>query len=505
MNDFTYENLGICYWNGSIGPFDVGVVGTGSILKVVVDLIFNEAFRDFIPEMRLAAISNPGPGDISNLCETSCPVYPTYMEMVEAHPEINLIIEITGDKTICSELRRTLPDSIALLDHRDIIFLCGLHDMAMVKGNYMAQMDHQRTLIQSIIDEIREDIFLLDKSGIVQDLNRTVWQRAGVPRKDLLGKPCWVAARLRDGSHFCNQLDPECPFHKTLLSGQKEESMITRVNGSGLLQYYRLYAYPIYDMRGNMSHIMVMHRDITARTQREKYQQQRDKFAIIGEMSTYLAHEIRNPLYAVGGFANALLRSTKLGEQEREKVQIIVDETKRLDRLLTNMLNFVRPSSAPVGAVDAVSVCREAAELMDVGYGKHGYRVEVCPVMPLPSVQADTDALKQCVVNTVKNSIEAMPNGGLIRLELCLEGNEVVIRIIDQGIGMTEHELDRAFNPFFSSKDGGSGLGLPMIKKIIEECGGSVSLASKPGSGTTVTIRLQPALGSEKVVSSQSE
>jgi signal transduction histidine kinase len=135
---------------------------------------------------------------------------------------------------------------------------------------------------------------------------------------------------------------------------------------------------------------------------------------------------------------------------------------------------------------------------MIAGYGKHGYQIEVRTTPPLPSVQGDTDSLKQCLVNTVKNSIEAMPDGGLILIELGMGDNEVIIRIIDTGTGMDENQMDRAFNPFYSTKEGGSGLGLPMIKKIIEECGGSVSLASKPGKGTTVTIRLQPAFDSEQ-------
>ncbi|WP_207261346.1 ATP-binding protein [Desulfovibrio sp. Huiquan2017] len=494
MDDFAYENLGICYWNGTLGPFNVGVVGTGSMLQVLLDIIYNEAFREFLPEMCLAAISDTGPGvTLPEDCET-CPVYPTYREMLDAHPEINLVVEITGDRSIAARLRHELGESISLIDHRELIFLCGLHDMAVVKGHYMNSLDHQRTLIQSIIDEIREDIFLLDKSGTIQDLNRTVWQRAGVPRKELLGKQCWEAARLRDGSPFCSQLDPACPFHKTLLSGRKEEAMVTRVNGSGLLQYYRLYAYPIFDMRGHMSHIMVMHRDITERTQREKYQQQQDKLAIIGEISTYLAHEIRNPLYAVGGFANALLRSPKLDEQEREKVQIIVEETRRLDKLLTNMLNFVRPTPGPGAAVDMVAVCHDVAELMDVGYGRQGYNILVRPDEHMPAVQGDADALKQCLVNILKNSIEAMPGGGEIFIDLTMDEGDVVVRIIDTGTGMSETELDRAFNPFYSTKADGNGLGLALIKKIIEETGGSVSLASRPHKGTTVTLRLQPAV-----------
>ncbi|WFS61780.1 ATP-binding protein [Pseudodesulfovibrio thermohalotolerans] len=505
MDDFAYENLGICYWNGTLGPFNVGVVGTGPMLQVMLDIIYNEAFREFLPEMCLAAISNaPQSHPLPEDCET-CPVYPTYREMLDAHPEINLVVEITGDNEIAARLRQELPPSISLIDHRELIFLCGLHDMAVVKGNYMTSLDHQRSLIQSIIDEIREDIFLLDKSGNIQDVNRTVWQRAGVPRKELLGQPCWMAARLRDGSTFCNQLDPVCPFHKTLLSGRKEEALVTRVNGSGLLQYYRLYAYPIFDMRGQMSHIMVMHRDITERTHREKFKQQQDKFAIIGEISTYLAHEIRNPLYAVGGFANALLRSPKLDTQEREKVQIIVEETKRLDKLLTNMLNFVRPSHGRGGTVDMVAVSRDAAELMDVGYGRQGYVISVEADDHLPSVEGDADSLKQCLVNIIKNSIEAMPGGGDVVISLTMDGGDVIAQIRDQGTGMSETELDRAFNPFYSTKDEGNGLGLPLIKKIIEESGGSVTLASRPGEGTTVTLRLQPAMDVEHPSEAESD
>jgi PAS domain S-box-containing protein len=497
MSDFSYENLGICYWNGSLGPFKVGVVGGGPSLKILVDMIYNEVFREFLPEMTLCALSHVAEGEKADCGEVSCPVYGTWQEMLESHPEINLVVEMVGDRDVLAALRCSLPDSVSLMDHREVVFFCGLHDMALVKGHYMNQMDHQRTLIQSIIDEIREDIFLLDKSGNVADLNRIVWQRAGVTRKSLLGKPCWFGARLRDGSAFCSRLDPVCPFHKTLQSGKKSESLVTRVNGAGLLQYYRLYAYPIYDMRGNMSHVMVMHRDITERTHREKYQQQSDKFSIIGEMSTYLAHEIRNPLFAVGGFANSLLKSPTLAGKDREKVQIIVNETKRLDRMLTNMLNFARPADVPGVTVDILAVCRDVAELMGIGYGQQGYLVDVVADKHLPSIRADLDAVKQCLVNLIKNSIEAMPGGGTITLDLGLENGEVLVKVIDQGVGMTEHEQDQAFNPFYSTKEGGSGLGLPMIKKIIEESGGHVELASVPGVGTTVSLYLSPALDVE--------
>jgi len=460
-----------------------------------MDIIYNEVFREFVPEMKLVAVSNINKGeDIDSLVEINIPVYDTCETMLKRHPDINLIVEMTGSQKTISWLRNLLPDSISLIDHREVVFFCGLHDMALVKGHYKNNLVQQRTLMQFIMDEVREDIFLLDKGGRVVDCNRIVCERSGIRRKDLVGKPCWHAARLRDGSRFCDKLDPACPFHKTLQSGQKEEALVTRVNQDGLLQYYRLYAYPILDIRSNLSHIMVMHRDITKRTYSEKHQHQRDKLTIIGEMSTYLAHEIRNPLFAIGGFANSLFKSPNLNEKDREKAQILVEETKRLDKMLTSMLNFVRPSQALEKEVNLLAVSQSAAELMTIGYGKNGYGIEVSFTSPLPSVLGDEDALKQCVINLIKNSIEAMPGGGKVALNLGLDSDYVVLEVTDTGIGMNEHEQDRVFNPFYSTKEEGDGLGLAMIKKIIEEHGGKVELISRTGQGTTVSLFLPPAL-----------
>ncbi|WP_319759712.1 ATP-binding protein [Maridesulfovibrio sp.] len=504
MTEFSQDNMNICYWNGSMKPFNIGIVGIGAGFKVLLDIINNDVFREFLPEMTLAAVSDVHhQKDITALGELGIPIYTTFADMLEHHGDINLVIEMTGSIELFSTLRQQLPDSISLMDHREIIFFCGLHDMALVKGNYKSNIAQQQVLIQSIIDEIREDIFLMDKNGCVVDLNSVVWRKAEIPKSELIGKTCWNAARQRDGSVFCDCFDPECPFHKTLCSGQKEESLVTKVNRDGLLQYYRLYAYPIFDIRGQMTHIMVMHRDITERTHREKHQNQRDKLAVIGEMSTYLAHEIRNPLFAIGGFANSLSKSSDLNEKDREKIQIIVEETKRLDRLLTNMLNFVRSAHISRKEVDILSVVQSAAELMSIGYGQRGYRIEVCSASLLPNVLGDEDALKQCIVNLVKNAVEAMPEGGDITLSLGLQGGDVVLQVTDTGVGMNEHEQDRVFNPFYSTKKDGSGLGLAMIKKIVEELGGRVKLASKPGHGTTVSLFLPSALDVETTETSE--
>ncbi|WP_285906933.1 two-component system sensor histidine kinase NtrB [Pseudodesulfovibrio pelocollis] len=496
MGEFDYDSLGICYWNGSMESFVVGIIGSGPGVKALLDIVFEEDFREFLPDILLAAASHvERESDLVTFGEINVPVYDRFEVMLDRHPEINLVVEMTGSPGMLESLRRRVGESISILDHREVAFFCGLHDMTLVKKYCMDSLAHQRSLLQAILDGIREDILLLDRAGNVVDLNRIVWERAGAQRKDLLGKACWQAARLRDGSSFCSLMDPTCPYHKTLASGRAEEALVTRVSRDGLLQYYRLYAYPIFGVRGEMSHVMVMHRDITKRTLQERHQTQRDKLAIVGEMSTYLAHEIRNPLFVIGGFANSLLKSPDLIGADREKVEIMLEESGRLEHMLTSMLNFARASETRIGEVDMTAVCRDAAELMTIGYGGLGYAVEVRPAGALPAVLGDEDTLKQCVVNILKNGIEAMPGGGTVTMGLSLEGDCVVVRVRDTGVGMDAVDLERVFNPFYSTKQGSSGLGLAMVRKKIDEFGGRVEIASKPGLGTTVSLYLPASTG----------
>ena len=498
MSNAAYRAPDECYWSGAEESFNVGIIGAGSSLRAILDIIFNDTFREFLPDMQLVAMCEFRRADRHGLEGLDhIPFYDTHEQMLFHHPEINLVVEMTGRAGLLAQLRCEISENVSVMDYRQVVFFCGLHDMALVKGHVSDNLAHQQTLMKSIMDEIQEDVILMDKRGAVVDLNRNVRDRSGQPREELIGKPCWNAVRLRDGSMFCDHFDEVCPFHKTLVSGQKEEALVSRVNRDGLLQYYRLYSYPIFDIRSNMSHIMVMHRDITKRTLHEKHQHQRDKLAVIGEMSTYLAHEIRNPLFAVGGFAHSLLKSPDLTGKDREKVDIIVEETERLDRLLTSMLNFSRPSPKLETNVDLVAVCHSAAELMTIGYSRSGYRIELTAEPSLPTVRGSEDGLKQCVVNLIKNSIEAMPGGGVVSVRLGLEDEYVALRVVDEGVGMSEHELEHVFSPFYSTKEEGSGLGLAMIKKIVEELGGRVELASKPGKGTTVTLLLPPSLDAD--------
>jgi len=485
-----------CLWETEDRVFDVGIIGSGPGFKSFLSIIFNEQYREFLPIMRLMGVTEPNleSPKLKALKGRDIPIYPSWQEMLEKHPNLDLVVELTGNRHLRSTLRKELPEQTSLMDHSLTMFVCGLHDLAQSSSFCQINLQQQQALLQAIIDEVREDIMLLDLKGNVVDVNKSVSDRRGLPKQTLLGKPCWQVQTMENGEDFCTDMDPTCPVQTSLTTGQKSEALTTRVDAEGHLRYFRIYTYPIRDARGQITHIMVMRRDITERTRRERMRQHAEKLAVIGEMSTFLAHEIRNPLFAIAGFTGSLLKSPGLADKEREKLQIIAEETRRLDRMLKSILNFARPSRAAEAHTNLPAVVLETVELMRMGYRNQGFEFEIDIDQNLPRVMGDTEMIKQCLINILKNAIEAMEQGGTITVHAGRTEPHVFLEIRDTGKGMTQAQLEQAFSPFYTTKDQGYGLGLAMIKKMIEESGGLVDLSSREGAGTTVTLLFQPVI-----------
>ncbi len=476
--------------------FQVGIIGTGPGFMSILDIISNAEYQDFIPGMRLAAVAEGEPGShkLAFVKAQGIPTYDSYTEMLQKHPDLTLLIELLGSSSRLRAIRADLPEGATLIDHQASVFLCGMHNMLQAGAHCRLHLDSQRALLQAIIDEVREDILLLDKEGRVVDMNKNVSERLGKSKQELLGLPCWKVQTMAGGIPFCPEADKDCPFYHALATGEKSETLLTRVNKEGQLVYFRIYAYPIHSPLGGISHILVMRRDITSRTLRERNMQQQEKLAIVGEMSAFLAHEIRNPLFVIAGFTKSLQRSENLNQKEREKISTISQEAERLDRLLSSILNFVRPTGGVMEEIDLNAVVRDTTELLQFSYSMEGYSIEYFLDPNLPQIRAQGEMLKQCIVNLAKNAFEALPNGGAITLRTGLDGDFVYLNVEDRGKGMSHEALEHVFSPFYSTKGKGYGLGLAMIKKIIEEFGGQVELKSKEGQGTVVTLHFSPVL-----------
>lgn len=363
-------------------------------------------------------------------------------------------------------------------------------------------LQRERTLLSTVIDQIPDDVILLDHAGCVVEINAAAVARSGGKREDYVGRPGWRSlgnfngmCASPEGPEGCGE---EQALDQAIRRGERHEHVQTRVDEQGRMHYYRVYSYPVLDPDGSLRHTVVLRRDITQRTYMERRLQQSEKLAAVGELSTFIAHEIRNPLFAIAGFANSLLRTAGLDEKSREKVSIILEESNRLDTILKSILNFARPTQGKAGQVDVGEVGRQTMELMAIGCQTQGIEVKMDIAPGLPLAKGDPELLKQCIINMVKNSIEAMPGGGVLTLRCHVRGDRVVLEVEDTGRGIPAEYLGEVFNPFFSTKDKGSGLGLAMTKKILDEAGGGVELESEVGKGTRVRLILAPLTAADE-------
>jgi PAS domain S-box-containing protein len=254
----------------------------------------------------------------------------------------------------------------------------------------------------------------------------------------------------------------------------------------------------LHDVQGNpMGRSAILH-DITERRRMEEEKLRAERLAVIGAMSARLAHEIRNPLSSitlnidlVRDEVESLARDkASAGEESRSLLRSIDSEVRRIQRVTEDYLQFARMPKPRRELISLNGMLSQELSFLQALF--EATAVEVLTVLDesLPSIQADDDQLWQAILNLIRNAIEAMPKGGTLTLSTTRSASGVVLRVHDTGKGMTEQEREQIFKPFFSTKSGGTGLGLPLTQQIIAEHGGRIQCESQPGEGTTFVIEL---------------
>ncbi len=219
-----------------------------------------------------------------------------------------------------------------------------------------------------------------------------------------------------------------------------------------------------------------------------------ERLSAIGEMAARVAHEIRNPLVAIGGFARSLLSGpAEHDAATRESLEIIVTEVRRLESIVREVLEYSRPAPPRIGSVSLRELAVEALDLLGWELRHTGVsgRVEEAP--DTPPAAADADQVFHAVVNLLRNAVHAMPEGGDLIVRLRGVPHGVEMAIVDTGVGMPPEVLASALEAFYTTKPNGSGLGLTIASQIARDHNGEIRIESREGEGTTVTLRLPAA------------
>lgn len=231
-------------------------------------------------------------------------------------------------------------------------------------------------------------------------------------------------------------------------------------------------------------------RDLRERKKMEEELLRNERLASLGKMVAHITHEIKNPLAVIGGFSQQLKRLTELPKESRRKLQLIHEEVQRLEKFLGELGSFTRISQTQKTPGDLVALIREVGELMESGFKEKGVVFQLLDPLPLPAFPFDPGQMRQVLFNIFKNALEAMPQGGQLTVAVELQEDQLQITVTDTGHGISPDHMQNLFIPFFSTKEGGTGLGLTICRGLIDQHGGEIKIDSEVGRGTTCTIRL---------------
>ncbi len=231
-------------------------------------------------------------------------------------------------------------------------------------------------------------------------------------------------------------------------------------------------------------------RDLRERQRLEMELLRNERLATLGKMVAHISHEIKNPLVTIGGFANQLGRLPDLPDNARRRLTLIYQEVQRLEKFLTDMSTFTRGAPPQKAVGDLLILIREVAELMDSAFKERGVSFHLQTQAQVPTFAFDPGQIRQVLINLFKNALEAMPNGGELNVTTAIHSEALVLTIADTGVGIPSEQLPNLFTPFFTTKQGGTGLGLTICRGLITQHQGEIRIESEEDRGTICSIYL---------------
>lgn len=245
----------------------------------------------------------------------------------------------------------------------------------------------------------------------------------------------------------------------------------------------------MYDIMGQ-SVIQTVFRDVTERNKREQFFRQSGKLSAIGQLAAGVAHEIRNPLTTLMGFTKLILQNADQDKEYKKYAPIMMSELKRINNIVNEFMDFSKPQKVFFHKQDINILLQEVMTIIETQTIMNNVEVRLDLDTSLPSILCDVNQLKQVFVNVMKNAIEAMENGGVLTIRTRDQDSQILLLFIDTGIGIPEDKISKIGEPFFTTKEKGTGLGVMVCYKIIQAHNGKMHFESKKGEGTVVKIEL---------------
>jgi len=379
--------------------------------------------------------------------------------------------------------------------------------------NYFLRLAQEKGFLETVFNAIQEGIIVTDSKARITYLNDAACGVFGLEAGDAIGKRLderirgldWESLTRSSGpvSHDMEIFYPQNRFINfyvvPLVMEQREPNVVPtgRGDSGGIVAGNHGRARPgstIPATAEEVGHVMIL-RDITESRRTAQQTIESERLNALRLLAAGVAHEIGNPLNSLHIHLQLMERSVqKLHDGEKADLEQSIDvarsEVNRLDSIVTQFLKAIRPSRPQLRPENVNTIVEEAVRFFAPELQDREIAVEQELRSDLPLLQLDRDQMKQAFYNVIKNSVEAMHRHGTLRIRTDLADTQVIVRFVDTGGGMSAENLSRVFEPYFTTKPTGSGLGLLIVRRIVREHGGELSIESSQGRGLTLTIRL---------------
>ncbi len=338
------------------------------------------------------------------------------------------------------------------------------------------------SLHQNTIRCLSSGLVTVTLDGSVTSINEAACEILGITESAAMGQP--LSRRIPGLSSALEEAGPVGSVKRQEVDAILPDQTVRRLGVS---------AAPLSDHTGKIIGRVIHFQDLTELRRMQLAVARSERLATIGRLAAGVAHEIRNPLASISGSVEVLRTLPGADDDSRQLIDIAVREVERLDRLITDLLDYARPRAEERQPLDLGEVASELAKAFAQEKRDHEIRM-VVEADEGVGIEGASSQLRQVLWNLIRNAADAMLEGGTIRIRVMHEeltggGRESTLSVSDTGVGMAAEEMDRIFEPFFSSKPGGSGLGLATVARIVEDHRGTIDTTSQEGRGTTFTLR----------------
>jgi len=340
--------------------------------------------------------------------------------------------------------------------------------------------------LTNILESMTSGVVVVDLDGRITVYNKAAEQITGYKSKQILGTPYlkYLGRNLKERQTPLFTLRTAIPL-------RNEEKEIIHAKGNKIP--LRFSTSLLTREGGEVLGAVEVFEDLTEIKKLQEEIQQTKTLAALGEMAASVAHEIRNPLGGIGGFAALLERDLDPDDPRRRYVKKIIEGVASLDKIVTNLLIFTRPIKPRFRKIDIAKLVDEVLSFLQISLDQDKIPLRIVKDFPKEKIvaQIDSELFQELMLNLFRNAIQAMPQGGEMRIQIRrIDSKGVRLSISDTGMGMPEKVKDKLFYPFFTTKTRGTGLGLAIVKKIVEIHKGKIDIDSQENKGTTFTITL---------------